>query len=693
MNIEELGKLKSLYADGLADINSELSDVAIVANDIQGENNIGKISTALDDGTFNDVDLVVAEPLKTNINTVGDNNGKVTIVADNIADINTISTDIANVNTVGTNISDVNSVADNIININSVSSNETNINSLAGNEANINIVADNVDAIDALVNENTGLAELISNQANVDIVANDISSVQTVSTNIANVNTTADNISSVNTVSSIKNNVNSVASNEANITTVASNNSNVTAVGQNINNVNTVASNNSNINSVVTNVVPNMAQVLSAETNATTATTQASIATTKASEASTSSASATTQANRAESEADRAEGYADSINPEELVSISQVASSTNTNPDSTSIVNDNLVFTNSYFNYTAGITDKGYTLTSRDVTKTVDSSGVSDGIKWVSENSDGTNSFFNTKPSYGLYTKTSADDNRPVIDVDTGKVYSTTGGELIVNGTFDTNLTGWTDTSTGSGTASVENGTLKVTGVSSVSNLGSIEQSFLTQTGEVYKLSIDFLSFSNTNLYIDGIKVIDQINESIDYEFVAVNSSTTIKLEIYSFATAYYDNISVYKKEATIGAEILPTPSFMQNPVYFDNGIPQYIDYSQSLEVNYMDSLNVKDLVVQDKFDLGQTWQDVTSERSAGVTYTNTTGKPIEIIVYSTISTASKTFSLTIDGLTVDRDANSGSDNVTVGVSSVVQNGSEYTIDANHAIAVWSELR
>ncbi len=147
-------------------------------------------------------------------------------------------------------------------------------------------------------------------------------------------------------------------------------------------------------------------------------------------------------------QADRAE-----LNANLADSISQVASSVNTNPDSVTVANNELTLTNSYFNYTAGITDKGYTLTSRDVTKTVDTSGVQDGISWVSENSDNSNSFYDVKPSYE-----------------------------------------W------------------------------------SLTGVAYK---------------DG--------------------------------SWYNDNVLMN-----------PTPSFIKNPVYIDNGIPQYIDYSQELETNVM---------------------------------------------------------------------------------------------------------
>lgn len=132
-------------------------------------------------------------------------------------------------------------------------------------------------------------------------------------------------------------------------------------------------------------------------------------------------------------------------------------------------VND-LVLTNSYFNYTAGITEKGYTLTSRDVTKTIDTSAVSDGLKWVSENRDGTNSFYDVKPSYE---------------------WSEIGVALNKNG-----------------------------------------------------------NWYNNNILMN------------------------------------------------------PKPSFIQNPVYIDNGIPLYIDYSQSLEVNYMDSTHTKSLTIEKDFEL-----------------------------------------------------------------------------------------
>lgn len=59
--------------------------------------------------------------------------------------------------------------------------------------------------------------------------------------------------------------------------------------------------------------------------------------------------------------------------------------------------------------------------------------------------------------------------------------------------------------------------------------------------------------------------------------------------------------------------------------------------------------INVKSLYVSEGFDLGQTRQDVTAFRSYGVTYTNSTTKPIEILVTNT--TYASYFTLTLDGI------------------------------------------
>lgn len=90
---------------------------------------------------------------------------------------------------------------------------------------------------------------------------------------------------------------------------------------------------------------------------------------------------------------------------------------------------------------------------------------------------------------------------------------------------------------------------------------------------------------------------------------------------------------------------------------------------------------------------LGQTWQDVTASRSSGVTYTNTTGKPIKIRVNTGLSGTDAVVALYINGqlnglLSIrapyDQDAT---------ISEIIPNGATYKFtDVNSIISVW-ELR
>jgi hypothetical protein len=50
---------------------------------------------------------------------------------------------------------------------------------------------------------------------------------------------------------------------------------------------------------------------------------------------------------------------------------------------------------------------------------------------------------------------------------------------------------------------------------------------------------------------------------------------------------------------------------------------------------------------------LSQTWQDVTASRASGVTYTNSTGKPIQVNVAGTCSNGSANLYLSINSAVV----------------------------------------
>ena len=153
-----------------------------------------------------------------------------------VTNVDIVAEYIDNVNAVGTNIEDVLAVYNNL----------ADINLTVDNMADINTVADGIGSI------NTVAADLNEIISEIETVANDLnetlSEIETVGANIAKVTTVSDNIASVNTTST------------------------------NIGSVNTTATNIVNINSVATTIVPNIAEILLADTNAGIATTQAGLA-------------------------------------------------------------------------------------------------------------------------------------------------------------------------------------------------------------------------------------------------------------------------------------------------------------------------------------------------------------------------------------------------------------------------------
>ena len=90
---------------------------------------------------------------------------------------------------------------------------------------------------------------------------------------------------------------------------------------------------------------------------------------------------------------------------------------------------------------------------------------------------------------------------------------------------------------------------------------------------------------------------------------------------------------------------------------------------------------------------VNQTWQDVTSSRSAGTTYTNSTGKPIMVNVYLTDG-ESRTGSLTVGGVVVAVAISHGAGGSTATMSAIVPNGVSYSVGASGGgVAMWAELR
>ena len=207
---------------------------------------------------------------------------------------------------------------------------------------------------------------------------------------------------------------------------------------------------------------------------------------------------------------------------------------------------------------------------------------------------DGTSEAVDVKPSWGMYEKEHALDNREVyID---GNWYSTTGGELVTNGTFDTDISGWTET------AMWSNGVIEVETVGS--NRASSQISLAI--GSEYTLAIDHIKLTgSTNvLYLSDTEgtltnekhlISMTVLGTYSTNFVADRANGyLVFLGAGNFGDKQkFDNISVYKKEATLGTPLTTPISLIPNPIMVQAETPQYIDYSRSLSENVMEDLEV----------------------------------------------------------------------------------------------------
>jgi hypothetical protein len=106
--------------------------------------------------------------------------------------------------------------------------------------------------------------------------------------------------------------------------------------------------------------------------------------------------------------------------------------------------------------------------------------------------------------------------------------------------------------------------------------------------------------------------------------------------------------------------------------------------------IYYSNSLNT--------FGLNQTWQDVTASREQNATYTNSTGRPIQVSI--SVRNTAVTYGpyLTIGGIIIARSGDSDS-GLNVGgakgqLTGIVPNGITYLVTAfNSAVDNWAELR
>jgi hypothetical protein len=93
---------------------------------------------------------------------------------------------------------------------------------------------------------------------------------------------------------------------------------------------------------------------------------------------------------------------------------------------------------------------------------------------------------------------------------------------------------------------------------------------------------------------------------------------------------------------------------------------------------------------------VGQTWQNVTASRAIGTTYTNSTGKPIEVIVACTGNGVNGLFGVTLNGVVTVYSPSTYSASVWTSMSFIVPDGNTYVLSqqgSNVTLQAWAELR
>ena len=182
---------------------------------------------------------------------------------------------------------------------------------------------------------------------------------------------------------------------------------------------------------------------------------------------------------------------------------------------------------------------------------------------------------------------------------------------------------------------------------------------------------------------------VGEVTVDTNKKTVVVHDGTTVGgFPVASRANAN-GSISLIKKDGTSAGTINATGLF--NNTLTSTNTDQALTAAQGKELK--DSLNA---TVSSSFGVGQTWQDVTSSRSSGVTYTNSTGKPIMISVIATGRDAAVTIYVGSVLVATQTDIYDGPSNASTG-STIVPAGATYRAISTNKYGVnvtsWAELR
>lgn len=214
---------------------------------------------------------------------------------------------------------------------------------------------------------------------------------------------------------------------------------------------------------------------------------------------------------------------------------------------------------------------------------------------------EGANYLYRIDTSYGVkshrprYLKSDLVRTYPTeqpdyFDITKNKWYNTLAvSELVTNGTFDTNTTGWTPLTS---TLTVVNGILVITNVGT--NYGSASQTINTTIGKKYtlKVSVDSgtstASFDFTNGATSRLYSVVSGHYETTIDFIAQAVTVTLRFVNASNVAghiSYAQNISIFETNIMIGSEITESRNYMNHVVHADaSGNVLYVEELPKIE-------------------------------------------------------------------------------------------------------------
>lgn len=183
---------------------------------------------------------------------------------------------------------------------------------------------------------------------------------------------------------------------------------------------------------------------------------------------------------------------------------------------------------------------------------------------------------------------------------------------------------------------------------------------------------------------------------------VFANSPTLVTPNLGTPSTLVGTNITGTASGLSIGgnAATASAPASGGSFITSSNIGSQSVNYANSAGNGGVTSVNGSTgAVTVTSIGVGQTWQNVTSSRSSGTSYTNSTGKPILVNAFSNRTDSGFQLTAVCDGVTVGYQGGGGGGDArrTGFVSFIVPNGSSYSVTysggADGSTLQWAELR